>query len=90
MITLVMPRRAVDSSGEAWILRDYGRPRERTRVIGQTTVPVGPDDYVGIAIKEVDEDQRHVGFVYQMDEGSARLCHLAFHLQLEDEALSRS
>lgn len=43
-------------------------------------------DLLGIAVKEVQVDQRHVGLLYQDGLHSTRMCHLAWHHDLRDQA----
>ena len=45
-------------------------------------------NYLGIAIKQVTPRQRHVALLYCLDNSEARLCHLAWHLDLRDEVAS--
>ena len=41
---------------------------------------------VGVAIKQIEPDQRHIGLLYKIDGGSLTFCHLAFHHDLRVEA----
>ncbi len=46
--------------------------------------------HVGIAIKSLNESQRHIGILYRHSEKGPRFFHLAFHYDLRDEEPSKS
>jgi hypothetical protein len=59
-------------------------------VYQQNTLPFAPDEVLGVAIGTPNLDdlqQRHVGFIYQIDDSGPRFCHLAWHYTLKDEPL---
>lgn len=59
-------------------------------VYQQSTLPFAQDEVLGVAIGAPNPDnsqQRHVGFIYQVDDSGPRFCHLAWHYKLEDEPL---
>lgn len=59
-------------------------------VYQQNTLPFAPDEVLGVAIGTPNPDdlqQRHVGFIYQIDDFGPRFCHFAWHYKLEDEPL---
>ena len=57
------------------------------RVHSPSDKPYDQINYVALAIKTVDDDQRHIGILFRDDRGrKVTFLHLAFHLQLRIEA----
>jgi hypothetical protein len=46
-------------------------------------------DRLGVAIKSVGPNQRHIGIVYRLRNARPRIVHLAWHYQLLDEECSK-
>lgn len=56
----------------------YDDPRQR---------PVEELPHVGIAVCQINPDQRHIGILYRTSQNEVRLCHLAFHFDLRDQQI---
>ena len=56
-------------------------------------IVAGPDGslegshYLGLAIRNIADEQNHCGILYRLDSGEVRMLHLAFHFDLRDEEL---
>lgn len=53
-------------------------------VFDPTTDDINALDVLGISIKKIEINQRHVGILYREENQQTRMCHLAWHHALRD------
>ena len=54
-------------------------------LLAASSEPIEAFDRLAIAIKRIQGEQLHCGFLYNTDEAGPRFAHLAFHFDLRDE-----